>query len=133
MTLEDDHPSRVISVGIMRMTMFHGVVQTLTHMKHVPDLKKNLLSLGYLQRSGFGFSFYSESGVLNIMKGAMVVMKGKRLENNLHQLVGSVIYGGSETAAAAHNQQDLFHLWHYRLGHMGEQGMRVLMKNGRIP
>ena len=99
--------------------MFDGVVQTLTYVKHVPELKKNLVSLGYLERSGFDFSFSCRfgSGVLNIMKGAMVVMRGKRLENNLYQIEGSMECRGSDTAATAHDQQDLYRLWHYHLGH----------------
>ena len=59
MTLEDDHPYRVTEVGIVRMRMFDGVMRTLTQVKHVPNLKKNLVSLGYLERSGFGFSCHS--------------------------------------------------------------------------
>ena len=103
MTLGDDHPCRLIGVGTMMIRMFDGIVHTLTHVKHVPDLKKNLVSLGYLERSGFDFSYCSESGVLNIMKGTMVMMRGKRLENNLYQIVRSVICGGSETAVATHS------------------------------
>ena len=38
------------------------------------------------------------------MKGTMVVMSGKRLENNLYQMVGSMICGGSEIVVEAHSQ-----------------------------
>ena len=63
MTLGDDHPYRVIGVGSVRIKMFDGVIQTLTHVEHISDLKKNLVSLGYLERNGFNFSYRSESGI----------------------------------------------------------------------
>ena len=48
-TLGDDHPCRVTGIRSIQMWMFDGMVRTLTNMKHVPDLKKNLMSLGYLE------------------------------------------------------------------------------------
>ena len=99
-TLEDDHPCRVASIGSIRMRMFDGMVQTLTNMKHVPDLKKNLVSLGYLEWSGYSFSSHTRSGVLNISNGAMVVMRGRSMENNLYRIEGSVVTEESDAAAA---------------------------------
>ena len=91
------------------------------------------MSLGYLERSSFSFSCHFESGVLNIIKGGMVVMRRNMLGNNLYQIEGSVECGISNTAVATHDQQNLYRLWNYRLGHMGEHGMNVLIKDGWIP
>ena len=49
MTLRDDHLYKVTSIRIIRVRMFDGMVQTLTNMKHILELKKNLVSLGYLE------------------------------------------------------------------------------------
>ena len=46
-TLGDDHPCRVAGIESIQMKMFDGMVRMLTNVKHVPDLKKNLMSLGY--------------------------------------------------------------------------------------
>ena len=46
MTLGDDHPCRVIGVGSIRVRMFDGVTWTLTHVKHVLDLKKKTSVIG---------------------------------------------------------------------------------------
>ena len=62
------------------------------------------MSLGYLKRNDFSFSFHSKSGVLNIIKGSMMVLRGKRLENNLFQIMGSVVDGGSDAAAVTNDQ-----------------------------
>ena len=48
-TLGDDHPCRVDGIWRIRMRIFDEMVQTLTNVKHVIDLKKNLMSFGYLE------------------------------------------------------------------------------------
>lgn len=68
------------------MRMFNGMVQTLTNMKHVPKLKKNLVSLSYLAWSDYSLNNYARSGVLNIFNEAMIVMRGRQMENNLYRM-----------------------------------------------
>ena len=114
------------------MRMFDGMLWTLTNVKHIPNLKKNLVSLGYLERSGYSFSSHARSGVLNISNRAMVVMRDKRIENNLFRMERSMVTGESDAAAAAQDQQGTHRLWHYRLGHMGDRGMKELSKYSLI-
>ena len=83
--------------------MFDGIVRTMTNVKHVPKLKKNLVSLGYLEHSGFNFSSRARSRVLNISNGAMVVMRGRRMDNNLYGVMGSVVMEESGIAVATHD------------------------------
>ena len=61
-SLGDDHPCRVAGVGAIRVRMYDGVIWILINMKHVSELKKNLISLGYLEKQGYAFSCQSESG-----------------------------------------------------------------------
>jgi len=70
--------------------MHDGIVRTLSNVRHVPDLKKNLISLGTLDANGYKFS--AESGVLRVSKGSLVVMKGKKV-NTLYVLQGSTVTG----------------------------------------
>ena len=86
------------------MRMFDGMLWILTNVKHIPDLKKNLVSLGYLERSSYSFSSCSRSGVLNISNEAMIVMRGRRMVNNLYKMEGSVMIEESDTTAAAQDQ-----------------------------
>ena len=53
--------------------MFDGVIRTLTDVRHVPELKKNLISLKVLDSCGHKFTGFD--GTLKISKGALVVMK----------------------------------------------------------
>jgi len=74
---------RVAGVGIVKIKMFDGIVMTLTDVRHVPDLKKNLVSLGTLDSQGYRYS--AEGGVMRVSKGASVVIKGE-LHNGLYFL-----------------------------------------------
>ena len=47
--------------------------------RYVPNLKKNLISLGTLDFLGYGYS--TKNGVMKITKDAMVIMKGKKIGN----------------------------------------------------
>ena len=65
---------KVAGIGIVHIKMFDGVVRTLGDVKHVLDLKRNLISLSTLDTKGYKYT--SEGGVLKISKGALVKMKG---------------------------------------------------------
>ena len=67
--------------------MFDGVVQTLTRVRHVLGLKRNLISLGTLHAKGYRYS--SQGGGLNVSKGAVVVLNGE-MSRGLYKLVGNV-------------------------------------------
>ena len=47
---------KTVDIGNICMRMFDGQVRTLTNVRHVPNLKKNLLSLGALEARGYKFS-----------------------------------------------------------------------------
>ena len=67
---------KVVGIGIIKIRMFDGVVYTLGDMRHVPNLKKNLISLSTLDSKGYKST--SESGLLKISKGSLRVMKGQK-------------------------------------------------------
>ena len=56
--------------------MFDGMVRKLKEVKYVPQLKKNLISVGALQILGLKVSI--RDGVLKMTKSSMVVLKGIR-------------------------------------------------------
>ena len=53
--------------------MHHDIIRTLTDVRHVLELKKNLISLGTLDSKGC--TYKARGGVLRISKGVVVVMK----------------------------------------------------------
>ena len=54
--------------------MFDGVVRKLNDVKYVPDLKKNLISLGVLDANGYRIIL--EEGNLRVARGALVAIRG---------------------------------------------------------
>lgn len=60
-------------MGSVKIKMHDGVVRTLTEVRHVPDMSKNLISLTTLDLGGC--QFVGGDGVLKVVKGALVVMK----------------------------------------------------------
>ena len=86
----------MVGIGTVAINMFDGMTRTLKEVRHVPDLKRNLISLGSLDESGCNFK--AENGKLTISKGVMVVMKDLKrnglyiLEDHTSKgLLGSVL------------------------------------------
>ena len=67
---------------------FNGIVRTLSNVRHVPDMKKNLISLVALDSNGCRCIL--EKGVLRVTLGVEVVMKGKTVRS-LNELASSTI------------------------------------------
>jgi len=93
-------------------------------MRHVPDLRKNLLSLGSLKAQGCKFS--DMDGTLKVTKGSMMVIKAELIVN-LYKIIESVVIGD---ASVVTEKEDTIRLWHMRLGHISERGLRVLHSKG---
>ncbi|KAK2997614.1 hypothetical protein RJ639_025033 [Escallonia herrerae] len=116
----NDVTCKVVGICSIQIRMHDGIVRTLTDVRHVLELRKNLISLGMLNSNGC--SYRVTCGVMRIIKGALVVMKGLK-QNSLYLLQGSTI---TEVAAGATSSfdvdSDTTKLWHMRVGHVSERG-----------
>ena len=83
---------KVVGVGSVKMKMFDGMVRTLIDVRYVLGLKKNLISWGTLDKIGCRIT--CEGGVMKVVRGSLVVMKGK-LNGTLYALEGSNILGSA--------------------------------------
>ena len=63
---------------------------------------------------------------MKLSKGVMVVMKGQKVVGNIYMLLDNTIVG--RAIAVTESEQDYTLLWHKRLGHMSERGMRESQK-----
>ena len=43
---------KVVGIGAIKIRMHDGIVRTLSDVRHIPELKKNLISLGMLDSNG---------------------------------------------------------------------------------
>lgn len=125
----NDAPCKIIGIGTIRIKMHDVIVKTLTDVRHVLELKKNLISLGVLDSNGCKYT--AEGGDMRASKGALVVMKGK-MARNLYALQGSTVLGTVAISSPINPDKDCTHVWHMRLGHMSERRMTMLSKQGLL-
>ncbi|KAG8474900.1 hypothetical protein CXB51_031553 [Gossypium anomalum] len=121
---------KITGVGTIKVKMSDGVVRTLSDVRHVPKLKRNLILLSTLDSKGYRYT--AKSGVLKISKGFLVVMKGQRKTAKLYVLQGSTVTGDAAVVSSSLSDDDITKLWHMRLGHMSENGMVELSKRGLL-
>ena len=91
---------------------------------NVPDLKKNLISVGALESKGF--KVIADNGVMRICSGALVVMKAIRRNNNMYHYQGSTVIGTAATTSNDEKEAEMTKLWHMRLGHAGGKSLKTL-------
>ncbi|KAL8159971.1 hypothetical protein V2J09_001508 [Rumex salicifolius] len=81
--MENNNPCQIMGVGSNRLKMFDGIVRELKNAGYIPSMKKNLISLGYLEAKGYRYG--AQDGILKVSASAMVLMKETR-RNNLYFL-----------------------------------------------
>ena len=84
--------SRVVGRELVRFRMADRRSVTLTEVRHVPNLRKNLISIGMLDSKGC--SFEASGGTLRVSKGNKEILWGKKT-GGLYRLEGSVQTGGA--------------------------------------
>lgn len=63
-------------------------------------------------------------GNMKIAKGAIVVMKGEKITANLFMLKGETLEEVDACSTSTNKGEKLTTMWHLRLGHMSERGLR---------
>jgi hypothetical protein len=86
----NDVACQIVGIGTIRIKMHDKIVRTLTNVRHIPDLKKNLISLGTLDSLGYKYS--DEGEVIRVSNGSLVVMEGNKVDD-LYFLQGSTVIG----------------------------------------
>jgi len=109
--------------------MYDGIVRTLCDVRHIPELKKNLISLGTLHNNGFIPKADEDIETIRIVKRVLIVMKGKITTGNIYKLLGSTVIG---EVHSVESHDDNTKLWHMRLGHLSERGMTELHKRNLL-
>ena len=126
----NDNTCQTKGIGTVRLKMHDGTIRRLTDVRYVPDLKKNLISLGVLDSSGYKVTM--EGGVLKVVRGAFLAMKGTR-QRNLYFLDGYTVIGRAADSSSSDDEaSDTSRLWHMRLGHVGEKTLQGLVKQGLL-
>ncbi|KAE8680428.1 putative Double Clp-N motif-containing P-loop nucleoside triphosphate hydrolases superfamily protein [Hibiscus syriacus] len=69
--------------------------------------------------------------VQDVFRGALVVLKGEKITANLYMLKGETLLEAEASVASCSSDSAM--LWHKKLGHMSEQGMKVLVEQKLLP
>ena len=65
---------KVVEIGTVSLKMYDGMVRELTQVSNVPELKRNLISIGMFNQ--IGCVVKAENGTLKVIRGSIVIMKG---------------------------------------------------------
>jgi len=104
----DDTECKVVGIGTVQIKTRDAVVKTLSKVRHLPNMTRNLISLSTLEANGCTYSV--ENGVLKMMKVAMVLMKGL-MQGSLYILHGTTVTD-SVAVCTTSAGVDTTKLWH---------------------
>nr|CAN62498.1 hypothetical protein VITISV_000081 [Vitis vinifera] len=122
--LADGSALDVMGLGDVRISLPNGFVWLLEKVRHIPNLMRNLIFVGQLDDEGHAILFVG--GTWKVTKGARVLARRKKI---------GTLYMTScprDTIAVVDANTDTS-LWHHKLGHMSEKGMKMLLSKGKLP
>ena len=117
--------SNIAGIGDICIQTNVGYQLMLKDVRHVPDLRLNLMSGIALDKEGF--QNYFGNGRWKLTKGTMVVARGE-VCCMLYKTLGKICKNGLNIVVDSSPN-----LWHRRLGHMSEKGLQILAKKNNIP
>ena len=118
--------SEVVGTGDICLKVGNGSTLRLKDVRHAPDIRMNLISIGRLDEDGFGNGFCD--GVWKLSKGSLVIARGKKVKSNLYLMQASV----STDDVNLVEKQNSPELWHRRLSHISAKGLETLVKKNAI-
>jgi hypothetical protein len=131
--LGDDSTKKIMGRGRVRLLLKDGRIRTLPGVLHIPKLARSLISVSKLDDAGVDTVL--GKGTCKMVRGAMVLMRGVRC-GTLYKLLGRTYTNGCNSSVVLEqtNKEDKTNivpekktmLWHQRLGHIGEKGLRTL-------
>lgn len=78
-------------MGKIKIALDDEFLYTLSGVRYVPELRKNLISLGTLQANGYLFRSDGDKDIIRVNKGAITVMREGRTASNIYKLLGSIV------------------------------------------
>ena len=121
----NDGLAKITGIGDVCLETNNGTKLILKNVKHIPDIRLNLISAGKLDDEGYCNTFVN--GQWKLTKGSMVVARGKKF-STLYILQAKL----SKDIVNAIEDESMVELWHKRLAHMSEKGLTVLAKKNLL-
>nr|GEZ36642.1 retrotransposon protein, putative, Ty1-copia subclass [Tanacetum cinerariifolium]GEZ36644.1 retrotransposon protein, putative, Ty1-copia subclass [Tanacetum cinerariifolium] len=111
---------KIRGIGKVRVELKDGSSFVLHNVRYIPELKKNLISLGTFKKEGYTVKL--QSGKVKVINGSRVTLSGIRRDNCVYSLDGHAMAG--ELNASVKEKDSLAQVWHKRLGHISEAGLQ---------
>lgn len=115
----------IVGIGDIKIQTNIGSTMILKDVRHVPDLRLNLISGIALDKQGYESHF--GKGTWKLLKGVMILARG-HICGNLYKTHVKVCSDSLNVMEKEASQN----LWHQRLGHMSEKGISILTKKQLI-
>eukprot|EP00253_Pinus_taeda_P022012 PITA_22012 len=122
----DDGKYRVSSEGTIVFQREHGAPLTLTNVKYVPSLKKNLVSVTMLEDKGYDVVFSKGKAFLRHISTGQTKRIGIRVKNLYKPEVDD--YAALSSKVELVQNQDVGELWHIRLGHLHHGALKIMQQ-----
>jgi hypothetical protein len=123
--LGDDARCKIVGIGKVKIKQRNGNQWLLKEVRHVPDLRKNLISTGQLESEGCISIFIDK--MWKVIKGSLVIAKGEKV-GTLYLCTSNI----DSFISLASTRVDIA-LWHHWMGHMSEKRMEILNKINLLP
>ena len=120
----DDGKYRVSGEGTIVFQREHGAPLTLTDVKYVPGLKKNLVSIAMLEDKGYDVVFSKGKVFLRNIGTGQTKRIGIRVKNIYKMEVDDCVALSSKAELV--QSQDVGELWHRILGHLHHGSLKII-------
>jgi hypothetical protein len=137
--LGDDSIAKIIGCRKVNLNLMDGKIRTLLGVPHILVLAINFISIRKMDDAGAKIVFEKET--CRMARGAMVLLKGVQI-GTLYKLQGITISDGCNSSivldiGAKEEKNPIVSrekamLWHQRLGHIREKGIRLLNGKGMV-
>nr|GEX88795.1 hypothetical protein [Tanacetum cinerariifolium] len=84
--LGDNRECKIRGIGKVRIQLKDGSSFVLHNVRYIPELKRNLISLGTLEKEGYTVKL--QSGKFNVINGSRVILSGIQKDNCVYSLDG---------------------------------------------
>ncbi|CAJ2658330.1 unnamed protein product [Trifolium pratense] len=117
---------KIVGMGDVWVETSIGCKLQLKNVRHVPDIRLNLISVKVLDIEGY-HTYFGGGGICKITKGSLVVAN-EQSPTSLYRM--PVKLCKEEVNAVEDVSTDL---WHTRLGHLSQKGLNILLKKNFLP
>ncbi|GKC82213.1 retrovirus-related pol polyprotein from transposon TNT 1-94, partial [Tanacetum coccineum] len=89
--LGDNRECKIRGIGKVRVQLKDGSSFVLHNVRYIPELKRNLISLGTLEKEGYTIKL--QSGKVKVINGSRVILTGIQRDNCVYSLDGHAMDG----------------------------------------